>query len=119
MPIVTTARGRYEVALTEQKTYLVRYSAPGKVAKSVQLELQGSSAEDWTYGFGMNIDITLLDSLPDVDYSVLSEPFGITRFNAATGYYEWDVEYTRSMSDRQKALINAYRERLQQEGNRR
>lgn len=117
MPIVTNARGRYELVLTEQKTYLIRYGASGKVNKAVQLELQGPSAEDWAYGFGMNIDITLLDSLPGLDYSVLSVPFGIARFNSSTGYYEWDIEYTRSLSDRQKALLNAYREHVHQEGN--
>jgi hypothetical protein len=115
MPIVSTARGRYEVTITAQKTYLIRYGASGKVTKCVQLELQGPSAEDWAYGFGMNIDITLLDSLPGVDYSVLSEPFGITRFNGTTGSYEWDIEYTRSMADRQKALLDAYRERVRQQ----
>jgi hypothetical protein len=118
IPIVSTARGRYEVTMTAQKTYLIRYGAPGKVTKCVQLELQGPSEEDWAYGFGVNIDIMLFDSLPGLDYSVLSEPFGITRFNGTTGSYEWDVEYTRSMADRQKAMMEAYRERLrQQEGN--
>jgi hypothetical protein len=118
MPIVSTARGRYEVTMTAQKTYLIRYGAPGKVTKCVKLELQGPNAEDWAYGFGMNIDIALLDSLPGVDFSVLREPFGIARFNGTTGNYEWDVEYTRSMADRQKALLDAYRERLRlQEGN--
>ncbi len=115
MPIVSTARGRYEVTITAQKTYLIRYGAPGKVMKSVQLELKGPGDEDWAYGFGMNIDIALLDSLPGVDYSVLNEPFGIARFNAETKNYEWDIEYTRSMADRQKALLDAYRERLQQQ----
>ncbi len=119
LPIVSNARGRYEIDLTEQKTYLISYSAPGKVIKTVQLELLGPSAEEWGYGFGMHIDITLLDSLPGLDYSILSEPFGIARFNTSTDNYEWDVEYTRSRSDRQKALLNEYLERVQQEENRR
>jgi len=115
MPVVTTARGRYEIALTEQQTYVVRYCAAGKVTKSVQLELHGASDEDWAYGFGMQIDVTLLDSLPRMDWSLLSEPFGIARFNTDTGNYEWDIDHTRSKSDRQKALLNTYRERMKNE----
>ncbi len=115
-PIVSTARGRYEVVLTEQKTYLIRYGALGKVTKCTRLELQGPNAGDWSNGSGMNIDITLFDSLPGVDYGVLREPLGISRFNRTTGNYEWDLEHTRSMAERQKALFEAYRERMSRQG---
>ncbi len=109
--IGSTARGRYEFALTAQNNYLIRYDAVGKVTKSVRMELNGPGAEDWATGYGMQLDITLMDSLPGVDYSVLSAPFGIARFNKDSGYYEWDIEHTRSMSDRMKVLLGTHQER--------
>jgi hypothetical protein len=110
-PVVTTARGRYSVLLTEQKAYLIRFGAPGKVGKCVELDLRGPSEELWEAGYGMNIDPTVMDSLPDVYYSVLLEPFGKAFYNADNENYEWDVEYTSSMRERQAALMKAYRER--------
>lgn len=109
--IVTNARGRYEIGLTEMKTYTIVYSADGKVGKKVVIDLRGPSKETWEAGFGMHIDITLLDSLPDVDFSILSEPFGQARYNAESANFEWDIEYTSSMRDRQAALLKAYQER--------
>jgi hypothetical protein len=107
----TNARGRYEITLNEQKVYLIRYSAPGKVAKSVQVDLRGPSAEDWAGGYGMHVDITLLDELPGVDLSVLAQPFGKAHYAPASGNFEWDLEYTRALKDRQAALLKAYNER--------
>jgi len=109
--IQTNARGRYQIGLTEMKAYTILYSAPGKVGKKVLIDLRGPSKETWEVGFGMHIDVTLLDSLPDVDFSVLSEPFGKAHYNTANENYEWDMEYTSSMRDRQAALLKAYQER--------
>ena len=115
MPIVSTARGRYEFALTQQKHYVIHYGAPNKLAKSVRMELNGPGTEDWATGYGMQLDITLMDSLPSIDSSVLKEPFGIARFNKESGYYEWDLEYTRLMAERLKALLDVYHERDQRQ----
>jgi hypothetical protein len=46
-----------------------------------------------------------------VDYSVLLEPFGQAFYNAENENYEWDMEYTSSMRERQAALLKAYEER--------
>ena len=115
LPIVSTARGRYEFALTQQKHYVIHYGAPNKLAKSVRMELNGPGTEDWATGYGMQLDITLMDSLPSIDSSVLKEPFGIARFNKESGYYEWDLEYTRLMAERLKALLDVYHERDQRQ----
>lgn len=109
--LIANARGRYEFELTDEKVYLIRYDAPGKVGKSVVVDTRGPTPEQWEGGFGMNIDVVLMDNLPDVDYSILSEPFGRAGFVPASGNFEWDMEYTRSMRDRQAALLDAYRAR--------
>jgi hypothetical protein len=109
--IATSARGRFEIGLNEMKPYTILYSAPGKVGKKVLIDLRGPSKEILEVGIWMHIDVTLLDSLPDVDFSVLAEPFGKAHYNAASKNYEWDMEYVSSMRDRQAALLKAYQER--------
>ncbi|MBK9515206.1 MAG: hypothetical protein IPO05_16630 [Flavobacteriales bacterium] len=96
------------------KTYWIRSGAPGKVMKSVQLELKGPSDEDWANG-SARTSTSRCPTACLVDHDLFSQPFGIARFKATLGNYEWDAEYTRSLRDRQKALLEAYRERLQQQ----
>jgi len=103
-------RGRYEVIIKEENVYWIFYSAPGKVTKSVQLDTRGPSSKDWEGGFGMNIDIALLDSLPNVDYTILQIPFGKSEWNRTNSSFEWDLDYMKSMTTRQKELLEAYEE---------
>ncbi len=113
-PIVTNERGRYEIHFTQQKVYEVRYGALGKVGKVVHLDLRGPSEELWQYGYGINIDVTVLDSLPDVDYSILLEPFGKASFDPGSEVFEWDMEYTQGLRDRQAALLEEYYRRREE-----
>jgi len=93
-PIVTTARGRYDLELTEEKIYWIRYDAPGKVGKRIEVDMRGASLSQVEGGYGMNIEMTLFDSLPDVDFSILKEPIGRCRFDAGKNEFAWDLEYT-------------------------
>lgn len=77
----------------------------------MQVDTQGPAPEQWEGGFGMHIDVVLLDSLPGVDFSVLREPFGKAAFDQAQGNFAWDMAYTASMRDRQAALLDAYKQR--------
>lgn len=114
--VVTNASGRYEFTLSERRNYIVHYSANGKVGKSVRLELSGPTDEEWNIGYGMSVDIVLLDSLPDIDYTFFHEPFGIARYDSATAIYTWDLQYTQGMADRQKALLEIHKNRINKDG---
>ena len=46
-----------------------------------------------------------LAELTGVDYSVLLEPFGKAKYNAAAGTIEWDIDYTNRMRDAQARLL--------------
>ncbi len=106
--LTVNERGRYEFELTEEKVYLIRCGASGKVDKSVVVDTRGPTPEQWEGGYGMNVDFVLLDSLPGIDYAVLREPFGKARFVPISANFEWDMEYTQGMRDRQAALLDAY-----------
>lgn len=107
-PVVSTARGRYELELGQEGLYQILFGAPGKVSKSVQIDTRGPSQAEWEGGFGMNIEIVLMDSLPGVDYSVLREPFGRAAWEKGSSTFAWDVEYTKAQSAALKALVDAY-----------
>lgn len=100
--------GRYELVLSEEKGYLITFSAPGKLNKSVLIETRGPSADQWKGGFGMNIDVSLLDSIAAVDPSILLEPIGIARWNKRASQFQWDMQYSRKMKPKHEALMKAY-----------
>ncbi len=91
--------GRYELNIIEERIYLITYSAPQFISKSIQIEVPGPTAEQWIGGYGMNVDINLVPVSSGHDPTLYKEPFGITRFNADSARYEWDLEYTKARAE--------------------
>ncbi len=88
--------GRYELHITEERAYLITYSAPQFISKSIQVEVAGPTAEQWKGGYGMNVDILLVPVNSGHDPALYREPFGISRFNSDSARYEWDLDHTKT-----------------------
>ncbi|MCB0763168.1 MAG: hypothetical protein KDB84_00570, partial [Flavobacteriales bacterium] len=59
----------------------------------------------------------MMTEIDGVDYSVLLEPFGKANYTAASGNFEWDMEYTNRMRDKQARLLKEYEDRKKREAN--
>jgi hypothetical protein len=105
----TYGDGRYEVNLMEVRTYRITYAAPGHVSKIVEVDMEGSVPESWDRGYGMNVDITLLEPKEGMDLSLFSEPFGRARYVASRDVFEWDTDHSKAMRARQEALLKEQR----------
>jgi hypothetical protein len=103
----TNDSSKYELDLGRNGEWLLTYSASGYVSKRIKLILFGPTPEEWIGGFGMNVDMTMIQPQEGVDYSILDEPFGICRYNRETGNFEWDLPYTEKMREQQAALLKA------------
>lgn len=103
-------RGRYEVIVREENVYWIFYSAPGKVTRSVQIDTRGPSPKNWEGGHGTSINVALMDSLPNLDFSISRELAGKMKWNRSKSSFEWDLDYTKSMTTRQKELMEVYKE---------
>ncbi|MBL0127449.1 MAG: hypothetical protein IPP83_08290 [Flavobacteriales bacterium] len=117
LEIPTNASGKYEVNLDYGADYKVMCAKAGYVSKNIAIDTRNIPEEDRQGGHGMNIDFTMMADIPGVDYSVLLEPFGKAKYNAAVGNIEFDVEYTNGMRDAQARLLKAYEERKKREAN--
>jgi len=106
--VVSSAQGRYDLDLGQEGLYRVHFGAPGKVSRSVQIDTRGPSQMEWKDSFGMNIDIVLMDSLPGLDYSILSEPFGKAAWDRKSSSFTWNIAYTRARKSEMKALVARY-----------
>ena len=88
--------------------FRLAFADEGRVAKTVEIDLTGTPDSLWIGGVAMNVEITLFEALPGVDYSVLKEPMGKARYNAEQDNLAWDLEYTEGMRQRLEALMEAY-----------
>ncbi|HRH38378.1 MAG TPA: carboxypeptidase-like regulatory domain-containing protein, partial [Flavobacteriales bacterium] len=115
--VPTNASGKYEVNLDYGADYKIMCSKSGYVGKNITIDTRNIPEEDRQGGHGMNIDFTMMVSIPDVDFSILQEAFGKAKYQAASNNFEWDMEYTAKMKDAQARLLKEYDERKKRELN--
>jgi hypothetical protein len=115
--VPTNASGKYEVNLDYSAEYKVMCSKKGFVSKNIVIDTRNIPEEERQGGHGMNIDFTMLQELPGVDFSILQEPFGKAKYVGATGNFEWDMDYTNRMREAQVQLMKQYEERKKREAN--
>jgi hypothetical protein len=108
----TRGDGKYEVLFTEERTYQVVFTAPGRVPKQIELALAGPTEDQWEGGFGMNIDINLFRELPDLDLTLGGEPFGRSRFEPGSGTFEWDAVHAGKTKERMAKVVKIYEARV-------
>ena len=107
--VVTNARGRYELNLTKEGIFTIFFDAPGKVGKLLEIDTHGARP-DRPDGYGFSIDVTLFDSIPGVDFSVLNEPTGKVHFDPATNEFVWDFAYIEQIREKIARLFKEYDE---------
>ncbi len=115
--VPTNASGKYEVNLDYGSEYKIMCSKAGFVGKNISIDTRNIPEEERQGGHGMNIDFTMMVEIPDVDFSILQEPFGKAKYIGATGNFEWDMDYTNRMRDAQARLLKEYEEKKKREAN--
>lgn len=112
---VTNASGKYEMNVDFGADYKLMCSKAGFVGKNILIDTRNVPEEERSGGLGMNIDFTMLQSIPDMDFSVLEQPFGKAKFDGATGTLSWDMVYTEHMRSEQARLLREYDEKRKRE----
>ncbi|MFZ1331360.1 MAG: hypothetical protein WAR83_04200, partial [Flavobacteriales bacterium] len=115
--VITNASGKYEVNLDYGADFKVMCTRDAFVGKNITINTKSVPEEERQGGHGMNIDFTMMSKIEGVDYSVLLEPFGKANYTGASGNFEWDMEYTNSMRDKQAKLLKEYDDLKKREAN--
>jgi hypothetical protein len=84
--------GYYGISLDVGQQYVLDYRSPGRVSKTVWIDLRGVPADDG--GYGMNVDVRLFAPQDGVDVSFLQEPIGKAAYDSTAHGIRWDMEYT-------------------------
>jgi hypothetical protein len=115
--VVTNASGKYEFNLDYGSDYKLVYSKPGMVSKNISIDTKNIPEEERVGGHGMNVEMTLFAELPGIDFSVLQQPIGKAKFDAATKEVTWDLQYTEQVRAEIARLMKEYDEKKKREAN--
>lgn len=106
--LVTDSLGRYELYLNFDRNYVVFYGNYGYTGKHINIDLRNVPIAVRAGGFGMNVDMTLFKEAPGLDVSILDEPIGKAKYEEADTAIVWDYEYTKSIQDSLRILMQDY-----------
>jgi hypothetical protein len=113
----TNASGKYEFNLDYGSDYKIVYGKTGVVAKNITIDTRNIPEEERVGGHGMNVEMTLFNELPGMDFSVLQQPIGKAKFDAATSEVTWDLQYTEQIRSEIARLMNEYDSKKKREAN--
>ncbi|MBP9079175.1 MAG: hypothetical protein KBF80_02860 [Flavobacteriales bacterium] len=113
--VVTSANGKYEFNLDYGYDYKILFEKQGVVGKNVSINTKGIPEDDRQGGLAMNVEMTLFKDIPGIDYTILNQPIGKSKYDASTGMLAWDLEYTEQMRAELGRLQKAYDEKQKRE----
>jgi hypothetical protein len=106
--VVTSANGKYEFNLDYGNEYKLVYSKVGIVGRNVTIDTRNIPEENRAGGLAMNVEMTLFNELPGVDFSFLQQPSGKSKYDPTTGSLAWDIDYTAQMKSQMDKMFKEY-----------
>ncbi len=111
----TNASGKYEFNLDYGADYKIVYSKQGIVSKNITIDTRNIPEEERVGGHGMNIEMTLFQELPGIDFSVLNQPIGKAKFDPTSSEVTWDLQYTEQIRSEIARLMKEYEDKKRRE----
>jgi hypothetical protein len=104
-------RAKYVLVLNRISKYSISYQSPGFVARHITIDMHGPSATEWSNGFDIEIDLTLLRPVSDEHYDILDEPMARCAFDSSAREFRWDLEYSEALRKKILPLFEDYKRR--------
>ncbi|MCW5897869.1 MAG: hypothetical protein KIT10_01260 [Flavobacteriales bacterium] len=111
----TNASGKYDINLDYGADYKLVYAKQGMISKIISLDTRNVPEEDRVGGHGFNLEMTLFNDMPGVDFSILQQPIGKAKFDQAKGEISWDFAYTEQIRNEVNRLMKEYEDKKKRE----
>jgi len=89
--------GSYTIDLERDGNYVIRFSLQGHVTKCFAVDTHGAAWQGDRREVSVDVEMTLFETVPDMDLSLFDLPMGLARFCPTTGFLSWDAEYEERM----------------------
>jgi hypothetical protein len=113
--VVTSASGKYEFNLDYGSDFKLVYTKPGMVSKNISIDTKNIPEEERVGGHGMNVEMTLFQELPGIDFSILQQPIGKAKFDPTSKEVTWDLQYTDQVRSEIARLMKEYDDKKKRE----
>jgi len=110
--LTSESTGKFQAALEPDGVYLIEFSRPGHVTKRIEFSTKNVPPDDAKYGFEFPMEMNLFEKMDGLDVSILNKPIAKVAFNPATGYMDYDPEYTKQVKTELDRLKKELEERL-------
>lgn len=110
--ITSEATGKFQAALEPDGIYLIEFSKPGHVTKRIEFSTKNVPPDDAKFGFEFPMEMNLFEKMDGLDVTILNKPIAKVAFNPATGYMDYDPEYTKSIKTELDRLKQELAERM-------
>ncbi len=104
--------GSFMLGLFDARDRIVIFEAPGYVPRRIMLDMKGPDRERWANGYGLSLQMSLYEAIPGMDLTMDEIPVGRSIYNADNDVFEWDRAYSRSINEKNKELLKAYKQRI-------
>lgn len=109
--VVTDSSGKYEFKLEYGYECKLLFAKPGMVGKSVVIDPRGVPDEEQIAGLAMNVEMTLFKYREGIDYAILQQPIGRSKYDPVTNRLTWDLGYTEQIRAGLNRLMKEYNEK--------
>lgn len=113
--VVTSANGKYEFNLDYGHDYKLVFDKVGMVGKNVSINTTGIPDADRQGGLAMNVEMTLFQELPGIDFKLLQQPIGKSKYDPDTKNLAWDLAYTEQIRAEMERLLKEYDDKKKRE----
>lgn len=110
----TDGSGRFMLGLFSRADRVLVFDAEGYAPRRVLINMEGPDEAGWERGYGLSLEMSLYREVPGVDLTMDDIPIGKSIYNKEMDIFEWDREHSRSLNDRNKAMLKAYKQQLKQ-----
>lgn len=115
--VVTSANGKYEFNLDYGYEYKLLFDKVGMVGKNVTIDTRSIPEADRVGGLAMNVEMTLFADVPGIDFKLLQQPIGKSKYDPTTQMLAWDLEYTEQIRSEMTRLLKEYDDKKKREAN--
>ncbi|MEQ1732298.1 MAG: carboxypeptidase-like regulatory domain-containing protein, partial [Bacteroidia bacterium] len=109
--VTTAVNGKFAFRLDPNADYTLKMSKPGHVSKMVSINTKNIPAEEMTSGEDgafAGWEVTLFEEIKGIDYAILNQPIAKISYDPASGGFDYDKAYTKTVQSQLSTLNKEY-----------
>jgi hypothetical protein len=115
--VVTDKSGKADFKLEPDNDFLIKFTKPGYVSKSIRMDTRNVPADDIMENmiFRTGPEVELFQEVEGLDVSILDQPIGILVYDNSMKDFSYDMEYTKSIQVKVQEMLRELEQKKKEE----